>query len=467
MDGASGTSVLLPIAIVSVTALSLGYDEGVMSGAGLPIKNYYNLGDWEYGIMMGILNVVAAPGALLAGSVADALGRVRSTMLTAIILIVGPLVVSASNSFTVLMIGRVLSGIGVGFAFVIPPVYASELSPPKLRGRFVTITEIMINLGIVFGYLSAFIFNIRGLNPEVSWRLVYGFAMIFPVVVLVCTPLLPESPRWLAKQDRWKEAEESLQRICADAEEASLAMDLLKQALQEESKEVGWSAIFCPTPRVRRMLLAGVGVAFFQQACGSESIVYYSPLILDEYGVDPGAYTTFDTLMVGCFKLFGAILSGPFLDLAGRRTGVITSSLGCGIALTLMALLVGARIPVIAVLLMGVFMVVFELGLASGAFVIGTESYTLGVRAKALSVGMFTTRLLSGIVSMCFPAMVEVLTMRGTLGTYAFLSFIGVLWMVMFVPETKGLPLEEVVKLFDDEPHLLSDRGDSMDYKTI
>jgi sugar porter (SP) family MFS transporter len=467
MDGGSNWSLFLPIGIAAVTALSLGYDEGVMSGAGAPMAKYFKLGAWETGLMMGILNVIAAPGALLGSVVADALGRVRSVAITAIVLIAGPIVVSFSDSFAVLMFGRVLTGLGVGFAFVVPPLYASELSPPKLRGRLVTLTEVMICVGLVFGYLSAFIFDMKSWSPEVSWRFVYGLAMIPPLLVLVCTPLMPESPRWLAKQNRWEEAEVSLERICSDAEEARMAKDLLRQALQDESSELGWSEVLCPTPRIRRMLCAGLGIAFFQQACGSESMIYYSPLILDRFGVDKGTHQTFDTLLVGFAKLAGGLLGGPFLDFVGRRPGVITSSGGCGIALALMALLVGVNIPAIGVLLICGFMVFFELGLAPCAFVVGTESYPVQIRAKALSLGMFTTRLISGLVSMFFPKMCEALTMKGTLGTYALISFIGVAWMVMYVPETKGLPLEEVVQLFDDEPKLLSARDDSANYKTL
>lgn len=470
MDASKSTNIQLfwPIGMVSLAALSLGYDEGFMSGAVKPIAEYYHLGSWEVGIMMGILNVMAAPGALLGSWVADVWGRVRSIAITSVILIVGPLLVTVSNDFTLLMVGRVLSGIGVGFAFVIPPLYAAELAPPKVRGRLVTITEIMINLGIVLGYASAFIFGIPGLSPEAGWRLVYGLAMVSPLIVFCFTPFLPESPRWLAKQGRWEEAETSLQRVCSDAEETSAAKELLQQSLIDDSKEQGWSEILCPTPRVRRMLFAGLGVAFFQQACGSESMVYYSPLILDDFGVTKETHQTFDTFLVGLTKLAGAILGGPFLDFVGRRPGVITSSAGCGIALALMVCFDGVNAPHIGVFLVCAFMIVFELGLAPGAFVVGTESYPVGIRAKSLSLGMFMTRLMAGLVSMLFPKMVQAFSMRGTLGTYALFSFIGVAWLMMFVPETKGLPLEEVQKLYDDdEKHLLSDGADSPDYKTL
>merc|ERR1719182_888693 len=111
-----------------MTALSLGYDAGVMSGAFLPITREYELDAVQQGLMMGILNIMAAPGAILGSWAADIQGRVPATAGTALVLVVGPMIIAFSPNFAVLMIGRVITGLGVGFAFVIPPLYAAELA---------------------------------------------------------------------------------------------------------------------------------------------------------------------------------------------------------------------------------------------------------------------------------------------------------------------------------------------------
>jgi len=421
-----------------------------MSGAGDPIVNAFQLDSWEQGAMMGSLNLVAAPSAVLGSWIADRCGRVAGTAGTSVLLIIGPIIIGTSNSFAILMSGRVVTGIGVGLAFVIPPLYAAELAPPRLRGRMVTITEILINAGIVLGYGSAML--LHHVSSRWGWRLVTGLAAVPPLLVLCSTTWLPESPRWLAKQRRWQEVKQVLHQLWTNPEDVDRVEKSIAQALQDEEQEAGWDMIFCPSPTVRRMLLAGLGVAFFQQACGSEAIVYYSPTILDEYGVTKPSFQHHYTVFVGLAKFTGAMLGGPFLDMVGRRPGLATSCMGCAMCLGLLAILLTSESPKMGVALLCAFMIFFELGLAPAAFVLGTESYPVTIRAKALSIGMFTTRFLSGLVSTAFPGVVRLITMQATLALFGIVSLVGALWAFTCVPETRGLSLEHAAKLFEDRP---------------
>lgn len=460
MPGLFNPQLAFPVVLVTFTALSLGYDVGVMSAARKPLMRHYALDPLRTGLMMGVVNVLAAPLALLGSRMADMLGRVPGTIVTAIALFTGPLIVSVSESFGVLMFGRVVIGIGVGFAMVIPPVYAAELAPPEYRGRLVSLTEILINAGIVIGYFSAFLLQVRGLSEDMGWRLACGLAAVPPMIVLLCSlpplfgiwterPLIPESPRWLASHRRWSEAEAVVQSVYTDPAEVTSAWRSLKDSMQEQTEEASWSAIFCPIPAVRRMLFAGVGIAFFQQACGSDTLVYYSPLILEEAGVGGVADGNCATMLIGLTKFVGACLGGYFLDLVGRRPAVLLSSAGCGLCLALIIAVLHRHDGFVAGVIMCAFMLLFELGLGPAAYVVGTESYPMAIRTKAMSTGMFASRLVSGLVTMTLPAMVSAWTLPGTLGAYSFASFVGLFWMWCFVPETKGLALEEVTQLYE------------------
>jgi MFS family permease len=243
-----------------------------------------------------------------------------------------------------------------------------------------------------------------------------------------------------------------LQQLFEDANDINHMETSIAQALQEEDQEASWRMVLCPSPTVSRMLLAGLGVAFFQQACGSEAMVYYSPAILDEYGVARPQSQNHYTILVGLAKLTGAIIGGPFLDMVGRRPGLIASCVGTATSLGALAIFPGSGIPMIGVASLMAFMILFELGLAPAAFLLGTESYPTAIRAKALSMGMFTTRLLSGFFSCTFPGIVSLLTMQATLGLFGMVALVGALWAAVCVPETRGLSLEEAAKLFEDQP---------------
>jgi len=447
-EGSFTVALPLSVAIVAMATIALGYDEGVMSGAGDPIVDAFQLDSWQKGAMMGSLNLVAAPSAILGSWFADRYGRVRGTAGTAVLLILGPIIVCTSGSFAVLMSGRVVTGIGVGLAFVIPPLYAAELAPPRFRGRMVTVMEILINAGIVLGYVSAMFLEMLS---SWGWRLVTGLAAAPPLLVLCSTPWLPESPRWLAKQRHWDAVKQVLQQLWEGADNVNHMESSIARALEDEDQEASWSTVLFPSPTVRRMLLAGLGVAFFQQACGSEAIVYYSPTILDKYGVtDPQSQNHY-TVFVGLAKLTGAIIGGTFLDLVGRRPGLIASCMGSAICLGTLAISLTSQTPMIGEASLVAFMIFFELGLAPAAFVLGTESYPTAIRAKALSMGMFTTRLLSGLVSTTFPGVASLITMQATLALFGIVALVGALWATACVPETRGLSLEEAAKLFEGQ----------------
>jgi len=462
VNGGSG-GVMLPVVIVAVTALCLGYDAGVMSGAILPMCQGFGLSRAQEGWVMGCINLVAAPGALIGGRLADWRGRVASVAGTAVVLFVGPVIVACSQGFLTLLAGRLVTGVGVGLAFVLAPLYAAEVSPPEVRAGVVAVTEVLINLGVLLGYASAGLLGLPGLSANAGWRLVTGLAAAPALLTALCSPWLPESPRWLVQANRRAEAEAVLSQICQEASEVEAALAAIDAAVSEHSREVGWGEVLCPSPVTRRMLLAGVGVAFFQQASGSEAIVYYTPTILADFGITSSGLQNAGAMAIGAAKFGGACAGAAFLDRLGRRAGVVTSCAGVAACTVGLALLGGCGLPAVGLGLLCLFMVFFELGLAPAAFVLGTESYPVALRAKCLSLGMFVTRFLSGLVAVLFPPIVEAVSLTACLWLFAGVACLGVLWASLCVPETMGLSLEEVAQLFerpwDEKPAAPSPQG--------
>jgi MFS family permease len=298
-------------------------------------------------------------------------------------------------------------------------------------------------------------------GPDIGWRIVTGVAAVPALITILAYPWLPESPRWLIQAQRHDEAQAVLERLYHDPALKEDCMRSIEEALAAEGKETeaGWSQVLCPSRVVRRMLLAGLGVAFFQQISGSEAIVYYTPTILENFGITTDSGQNIGAVFVGIAKLVGACLGAVFLDCAGRRIGVLVSCIGvaaCLVALAGMQHRLAS--PVLGLSTLCLFMVFFELGLAPAAFVLGTESYPVAIRAKALGLGMFTTRFLSGIIAVVFPTLVQAISLASCLWVFATFACIGVVWAIFCVPETKGLSLEGVTKLFETPIQLFGSR---------
>lgn len=444
LGGSIGRGTLFPAFVAAVTALSMGYDGGVMSGSIAPMSKTFGMSMEHEGLIMGLPSIVAAFGAILASYAADMTGRIPATAITAAMLAAGPLIHSLAPSYSVALVGRCIVGVGVGFSFVVPPLYAAELSHPSARGTLVAMTEVLISVGVLLGYISALLLRTPGLSDEQGWRLVIGLAAVPPIMVVIACPWLPESPRWLAKQHRWPEVEAMLLRLYQEDETVESVAKSIRDSIEDEKSEVGWSGIFYPTPEIKKMIYAAFGLAFVQQASGCDAFVCWCPTILATFGVKNAVEANKQTIILGMGKLFGACVAGPFLDVVGRRSSVLLSCLGCSFITLAMAALTGTTtIPYLGIGLASLWQVVFEVGLGAGLYVVGTEIFPMNLRAKAVSCNIFIQRLTSGVVSAIFPGLVALLSFRMTFIMFSGISFGGFIWLYIWIVETAGLSLEE------------------------
>ena len=188
------------VCVVSLASCLLGYDIGVMSGAILFIERDLGLSDVQQEIVIGSLNIVSAVGALLAGITSDALGRKKTVMLAAVIFTIGAIGMACSFGFWTLLLFRAVTGVGVGVGLVLAPLYVAELSPSSFRGNLVSLGEVTINLGILLGYVSNYVF--KDLPDFYAWRVMIGAGAVPSVLLFVGVWFMPESPRWLMSKGR-------------------------------------------------------------------------------------------------------------------------------------------------------------------------------------------------------------------------------------------------------------------------
>uniref|UniRef100_A0A6A7G7L9 Polyol transporter 4 n=1 Tax=Hirondellea gigas TaxID=1518452 RepID=A0A6A7G7L9_9CRUS len=436
-------------ALASLGAILLGYDVGVMSGAILFIEPEFNLTTFETEIIVSSLNLISLFGALFAGKFSDSFGRKKTIAIASVIFIAASVLMALANGFWMLLVGRLIAGLGVGAALVLPPIYIAEISPARFRGKLVTFSEICQNIGILLGYISGYSF--ANLPDNINWRVMLGLGVVPAIMMLLSLLIMPESPRWLVKEGRLEEAETTLRLTFYD-DEVNDALASIEQALKEERillADVGWMDLLRPTPAVKLMLIAGVGAAFFQQASGSEAAVYYTPKILAEAGIEGERNAIAGAIVVGAFKTTTLIIASLLLDKIGRRPMMITSTIVVMIALSLLGMSFMINAPPFAMIGgMCLYMIGFGIGLGPVGWLLIAEIFPLQLRGRAMAIGTAVNRLVSGTVALTFLSLSESISQAGAFFMYSGIAFCALIFSIVFIPETTNKTLEELIVEF-------------------
>src|ERR1700744_6333776 len=262
--------VAVSAAITALGGLLFGYDTGVVSGALLFVKkDFGGLSSFQQELITSLLLVGAVVGALLAGRVADLIGRRIPVLITAAIFVVGVLLAAFTPTYPVLLVARIIIGLAVGSASMIVPLYIGEIVPPRVRGGLVSLNQLAITAGILGSYLIDY-----GLSGTGNWRLMFGLAAIPAALLFTGILFQKESPHWLIRQDRGDEARQVLRRV-RDSSDIDAEIREVREISQREG---GYRDLI--SPRVRPLLAVGVLLAVFQQITGINTVIYYAPTLL-------------------------------------------------------------------------------------------------------------------------------------------------------------------------------------------
>ncbi|KAF7064151.1 hypothetical protein CFC21_070554 [Triticum aestivum] len=430
-------------------------DVAVMSGAQIFMAEDLGVSDTQIELLSGAINIYSLVGALLAGWTSDRLGRRLTIVLTNGFFLVGPLIMTLAGGYTALMAGRFISGIGVGYALVIAPIYAAEIAPASSRGLLSSLPEIFINTGVMLSYVSNFAFS--ALPAHLAWRLMFA-AGVVPTVFLAAGVLtMPESPRWLAMKGRLDEAKAVLDRTSdtlADAEQRLLEIEEVVDAGSNGGGST-WNEV-ATKAGVSRVLATVLALQFFQQASGIDSVVLYGPRVLAMAGV------TSNTLLLGLNVLFGVAKAGSILiamalaDRVGRRPLLLVSTGGMTASLLVLgsvfAAFAGAKddaaVAAVAVAAVVAFVCTFSVGFGPMAWVYSSEILPLRLRGQGAGLGTAMNRVMSGIVTMTFISLYGAITMAGAFYLYAAVAAASFVFIYTCLPETRGRNLEDMEQLF-------------------
>ncbi|KAE9599289.1 putative major facilitator, sugar transporter, major facilitator superfamily [Lupinus albus] len=446
----------------SLNSVLLGYDVGVMSGAIIFIQEDLKITEVQQEVLIGILSIISLLGSLAAGKTSDAIGRKWTIGLAAVIFQTGGAIMALAPSFKVLMIGRLLAGVGIGFGVMIAPVYIAEISPAIARGSLTSVPEIFINFGILLGYISNYAFS--KLPAHINWRIMLGVGLIPSVVIAVALFAIPESPRWLVVQNRIEEARLVLIKITNSEKEAEEKLQEIQIAAgsanadKYETKAV-WLEILRPSPAVRRMLITGCGIQCFQQITGIDTTVYYSPQIFKNAGITGNSQLLAATVAVGFTKTLFILIAILFIDKLGRKPLLYASTIGmtvCLFSLSLsLAFLSHAKAGIIlAIIAVCGNVASFSVGLGPICWVLSSEIFPLRLRAQASALGAVGSRVSSGVISMSFLSVTRAITTSGTFFIFGLISCSAIAFVHYCVPETKGKSLEDIEVLFQNEGEL-------------
>jgi MFS transporter, SP family, galactose:H+ symporter len=446
------TPWLLGVGVVTFLAgLLFGYDQGVISGALPLIQDDLGLSTIESEIITSWVTLGALFGALVAGWMADRLGR-RWTAVTAGLLFAGgALVETVAPGAGLLTVGRVIVGFGVGLASVVAPLYAAEMSPKAVRGRFVSTYQLAITVGIFLAYLAD-----DALTSSDRWRLMFALGVIPGVLLVVGFLIMPESARWLLKMGRRDKAEESLRKINGP-EAGGQQLATIEGELQVEAREgtASWGEVF--SPLLRRALVVGLGLAIFQQITGINAIIYYANEIFAEAGFTTAEEQAKATLYaIGLVNVLATFIAVAWVDHFGRKPLLFTGLVGMGVSLAAVGLSFAAldtsadsaaattTAGIVTVVALVVFIASFAFSMGPVVWTLISEIYPNRVRGRAVAVATAANWGAAFLVTQFFLTVVDAIGESTTFFLFALMCAAAFVFVWRLVPETKGRSLEEI-----------------------
>ncbi len=432
--------VYYAVGVAALGGLLFGYDTGVISGAILFIKEEFSLSATMEEVVVSSVLVGAVLGASLGGALTGRFGRRGMIILAGIIFTCSTLGTALAQTVAWLIAARIVSGIAIGIASFISPMYIAELVPAKARGSLVAVNMLAITTGIVVAYLVDYAFS-----GSHQWRYMFGVAAIPSIALVIGMWLLPDSPRWLISKSKSEQARKILQRV-RNASDVSAELAEIQKSMEQQGVG-GIKGLFQPS--LRMPMIVGLGLAIFQQITGINTVIYYAPTIFKFAGIAgtgpailAGAALT---MVMWVFHVLAIFL----LDRVGRRPLLLVGVAGQIVGLAILG--AAFQFPQLAnfkseVAIAGlvIYVACFAFGLGPIFWLLISEIYPLKVRGAAMSTVTVTNWTLNLVVAVTFLTLVGVLGRAGTFWLYGVIAVGSWVFFYFYVPETKGKSLEQI-----------------------
>jgi SP family arabinose:H+ symporter-like MFS transporter len=417
-----------------------GFDTVVISGAEKTIQSLWGLSPGLHGLAMASALYGTVVGSLLGGWPADRFGRKATLLWIGVLYLVGAIGSGLAPSVSMFTMARFIGGLGIGISTVVAPMYIAEIAPPKARGRLAG----MFQFNIVFGILIAFVSNalLAGIGAH-AWRWMLGVAAFPSLLYALLCVSLPESPRWLLsrKGDRGL-ALQVLHRIHPQASESAIgaeADEILAASAEKASSGHFW------TRQLHKPIILAILIAFFNQMSGINAILYFAPRIFELTGLAAKA-ALLQSVGIGTTNLVFTFVGLWLIDRLGRRTLLYIGSLGYISSLGLVAWAFFREHYSIIPACIFAFIAAHAIGQGAVIWVFISEIFPNRHRAEGQALGSFTHWIFAALLTTFFPTMVATLPPGYVFSFFTAMMCLQLLWVNTMVPETKGVPLEEMQK---------------------
>lgn len=415
-----------------------GFDTVVISGAEKTIQALWGLSDNLHGIAMASALYGTVVGSLTGGWPADRFGRKATLLWIGVLYLVGAAGSALAPNVWVFIAARVIGGLGIGISTVVAPMYISEIAPPKHRGRLAG----MFQFNIVFGILVAFVSNalLAGIG-ENAWRWMLGVAAFPSLLYAVFCLGLPESPRWLLSKKGEREAAlDVLQRIepeLSKDEIAAQADEIMAASTEQVSSGQFW------TRRLRKPILLAFLIAFFNQLSGINVILYFAPRIFELAGLATKA-ALLQSIGIGITNFVFTFVGLWMIDRLGRRTLLYIGSFGyigsLGLAAWAFFSQHYSKVPACIF----AFIAAHAIGQGAVIWVFISEIFPNRHRAEGQTLGSFTHWVFAALLTTVAPKVFAAFPPGYIFAFFAGMMILQLLWVQTLVPETKGVPLEQI-----------------------
>jgi SP family sugar:H+ symporter-like MFS transporter len=459
-DTGSGRSAVRIASVAALGGFLFGYDSAVINGAVAAIGDQFNAAAGSLGFAVASALLGAAVGALTAGRFADRFGRLFTMKVAAVLFFVSALVAGFAPNLIILIIGRIIGGLGVGVASVIAPAYIAEVAPARIRGRLGSLQQLAIVSGIFIALLVDFLFakGAGGSREEFwfgleAWRWMF-LAMVLPAVLYgVLTLTIPESPRYLIATHRIPEARRILSSLLGERG-LDIKINRIQETLQRE-KPPSFADLRAPRTGLLPIVWVGLGLSVFQQFVGINVIFYYSNILWEAVGFSENDSFVI-TVITSVINILTTLIAIASVDRFGRRPLLLIGSVGMAVTLGTMAVVFGTAplnsegAPVlsgasgpIALIAANLFVVAFGMSWGPVVWVLLGEKFPNRIRAAALAFAAGGQWVANWLITVSFPALKQA-SLGLAYGFYAVCAVLSFFFVLRWVRETKGMELEEM-----------------------
>jgi len=459
----SGGTAVRIAGVAALGGLLFGYDSAVINGAVASIQGHFNINDASLGLAVASALLGAAAGAMTAGRLADRIGRISVMKIAAVLFFISAIGTGLAPSVWMIVLFRIVGGVGVGVASVIAPAYIAETSPARIRGRLGSLQQLAIVTGIfislaidyVLAHLAGGASKDLWLGLE-AWRWMFLMMAIPAVIYGLLTFTIPESPRYLVARQRIPEARKVLTMLLGE-KNLEITIDRIQGTLAGEEKP-SWRDLRKPGGGVYSIVWVGLGLSIFQQFVGINVIFYYSNVLWEAVGFDESQSFVI-TVITSIVNIATTLIAIALIDKVGRKPLLLVGSAGMAITLATMAIIFGTadnvlndageKIPQltgaagpIALVAANLFVVAFGMSWGPVVWVLLGEMFPNRIRAAALGLAAAGQWAANWLITVTFPGLRNVLGVA--YGFYALCAILSFAFVWIWVHETKGIDLEDM-----------------------